>query len=838
MPSPSPSEEFQIVSPESGRVIPPQLAKCPGFSGGSPQQEGLTELHVPCAAGANGNGKAALTCIQAFCKVARRQISPCLGHSILILPGLPGESKKPRSDDLETDFLSLVKMGSPLDSHSNAIPPTGPAFDSSNGESLGLDAQRAEKTIADVEKLLADLPQASSTATGDLPATSDLIEQTRLQIQQLTAEIQQIAQSEISKGEFYAGFLTRVITALASQGGAIWMIEGDRLESKYQVNVDAVLGRVADEAQGRHLELLQRVTQRGQAVLVPPHSRSESDETEDNPTASLLILVPVLVRDEPLGVIEVFQRAGSGPTTQRGYLRFVTQMARHVGTFLQNDRHRTAQKREQSFDRLDRFISEAHRNLNLKSTAFAIVNEGRKLTEVDRVALAVDHGRPWEILAVSGLDSVERRSNEIKWLNRLITRVCEARVALWYDGDDSQLPPQIEEPLHEYLDQSHTKRIAVIPLMTETDSSDFDEEQQIVGCLVFEQISKISDTTLLEERVNALRPHAAQALANAVEMHRLPLASVLQKCDRWMQWFHAKNLPTTILVAAAVFAVLAGLALIPMTFEVGCDGQLVPEIRRDVFAPTHGMVSAILIDDDPNLVIQKNSPLIEMTDEELLDDINQLEGRKRQLEQRIESLRKDTVENYAQLTLLEEQKLQSQMDEAKTELEAVRQSLVLKLKELELLKIQSPIEGRLIDWQVTQKLYRRYVQRGQVLVSLVDPEGPWRVELALPEKRLKHVRERVEKNQAVPVTLVLASLPGRSFQGEIEWVDHFATVDPVAGNSIQVRVSMNKDELPPEVRVAGARVSAKIDCGSRSSGYVLFHDVWDTFQQRVLFWIW
>ncbi|MEC8508751.1 MAG: HlyD family efflux transporter periplasmic adaptor subunit, partial [Planctomycetota bacterium] len=297
-------------------------------------------------------------------------------------------------------------------------------------------------------------------------------------------------------------------------------------------------------------------------------------------------------------------------------------------------------------------------------------------------------------------------------------------------------------------------------------------------------------------------------------------------------------LPTTVLVLAAFAAVLLGMAIIPMSFQVACDGQLVPDVRRDVFAPTDGLVSQIHVDDQPGLVVKANSPLLNLSDENLLDEMNQLEGRQRQLEQRIEALRKDTVENYARLTLLEEQKLQSQADEAKTELEAVRQSLKLKLKEFKLLEIQSPIEGRLVDWQITQKLYRRYVQRGQVLVSLVDPSGPWHVELSLPEKHLRHVQEQASKGHPVSVSLVLASLPGRSFNGEIEWVDRYATVDPVAGNSVQVRVKLDSENLPPEVRVAGARVSAKIACGSRSSGYVLFHDLWDTLQQRVLFWIW
>jgi len=49
-----------------------------------------------------------------------------------------------------------------------------------------------------------------------------------------------------------------------------------------------------------------------------------------------------------------------------------------------------------------------------------------------------------------------------------------------------------------------------------------------------------------------------------------------------------------------------------------------------------------------------------------------------------------------------------------------------------------------------------------------------------------------------------------------------------------VRVAVNKDDIPPESRT-GSGVSAKIDCGKRSLGYVWFHDVIEFIQSKILF---
>src|SRR4026207_1485898 len=66
----------------------------------------------------------------------------------------------------------------------------------------------------------------------------DTLDQTRQQIRGLVSEIEGLSRSDVAPGEFYEGFLNRVVQALAAEGGAVWMLgEGGRLELTYQVNL-------------------------------------------------------------------------------------------------------------------------------------------------------------------------------------------------------------------------------------------------------------------------------------------------------------------------------------------------------------------------------------------------------------------------------------------------------------------------------------------------------------------------------------------------------------------------------------------------------------------------
>ena len=63
----------------------------------------------------------------------------------------------------------------------------------------------------------------------------ELVEQTKQQIRNLVREIAQISKSEIAPVEFYDAVLSRIVTALAAVGGAIWTVaESGQLMLEYR----------------------------------------------------------------------------------------------------------------------------------------------------------------------------------------------------------------------------------------------------------------------------------------------------------------------------------------------------------------------------------------------------------------------------------------------------------------------------------------------------------------------------------------------------------------------------------------------------------------------------
>ena len=120
------------------------------------------------------------------------------------------------------------------------------------------------------------------------------------------------------------------------------------------------------------------------------------------------------------------------------------------------------------------------------------------------------------------------------------------------------------------------------------------------------------------------------------------------------------------------------------------------------------------------------------------------------------------------------------------------------------------------------------------MLTVVDPSGPWELELSLPERRLKHV-DAAQIGEALQVTFMLSTLPGREFAGRVVEIERSAEVRGEEGNTVLVRVALDAAELPP-LR-SDTTVTAKIHCGRRAIGYVWFCDLIEAMQTQVLFWL-
>ncbi|MDY0171219.1 MAG: hemolysin D, partial [Thermoguttaceae bacterium] len=242
-------------------------------------------------------------------------------------------------------------------------------------------------------------------STEQQPLDPHLIEQTKQQIRSIVSEIARLAKADLTPEQFYPEFLTRIVSALAAVGGAVWTVnEENQLALQYQIGLQQTGLRDSEESQSQHARLLYKTLGDGRGVLVPPHSGSGDDDQSANPTDLLLILSPLTTDLETAGLVEVFQRADTGPKVQQGYLRFLLEMCELAADFLKSHQLRHFSDRQALWTKLEDFTRAVYASLDSRATAYTIANEGRRLIECDRLSVALRRGNRCRIEAISGQD--------------------------------------------------------------------------------------------------------------------------------------------------------------------------------------------------------------------------------------------------------------------------------------------------------------------------------------------------------------------------------------------------------------------------------------------------
>jgi len=686
------------------------------------------------------------------------------------------------------------------------------------------------------------------------PLDPSLIEQTKQQIRTLVNEIAKLAKSELSPEEFHGEFLPRVVSALAAIGGAIWTIEDQgRLTLQYQINLQETKLRDSEENQIRHGRLLQKVMEGGEGMLVPPRSGTGGDDQAGNPTDFLLVLGPLKTELEVIGVIEVFQRPDAGPTTQKGYLRFLKQMCDIAGDFFKSRQLRHFGDRQILWTQLEEFTRGIHVNLDPRDTAYTIANEGRRLIECDRVSVAIRKGKRCRIEAVSGQDLFDKRSTTVRLLGKLATAVVTSGETVWYTGDTSNMAPQVEDAVQEYVDESHSKAVAVIPLsrpqpeLEEEDDPDKREAPKPpFAALIVEQIEDSRVPARTVQRVDVVAQHSCTALANALEYDSLFLMPLWRKLGKTRFVLKARTLPKTILVASAVILVLLSLVIVPWPFKAHCDGTLEPVLRRDVFAEIDGDVKEVY--KGHNDSVKAGDLMVRLESVNLNIEIETISGDLAEVEEQIASNERHLIR--AQMLTQQDALRKEQLTSESKELKQKRASLLLQLdlckEKQKQLEITAPIDGKVATWDPEKLLMGRPVQRGQALMRVNNPAGEWQLELLMPEKRMGHVRRKqteIKEEDAgddLTVEFVLATNPNITFEGKVTEIHYQAEVHGDEGNTVLIKVAVDKEELVDEKNLPlairpGAGVSAKVVCENMPVGYVLLCDAIGYFQKNIAF---
>ncbi len=673
------------------------------------------------------------------------------------------------------------------------------------------------------------------------------VQATKQQVRNMVAEIAQLAKSDADAAQFYEALLTRAVSALVATGGAIWMLDDEqRLQLKYQINLQGTGLAESEEAQVKHHRLLQHSLKKSEGMLVAPQSGGQGEEEGANPTDWLLVLGPVTSDRAVRGVIEIFQRPGAGPVTQRGYLRFLLQLCELAGNYLASQKLRSFEDRQTLWGQLEHFTKAVHASLDPLRTAYTVVNEGRRLIECDRVSLAISRGRKCRIEAISHQDTIDRRSNIAVLLSQLATRVVATGEPLWYAGNTEDMPPQVEEAIHHYVDESHAKIVGVLPLLKpvgEKQDEDEDEPEQdtVVGALIIEQFDQASLSDRVRKRVEVVKDHAASAMTNALEHDGIFLMPVWRTIGKWRWIVRAKTLPKTAAIASLIGILILALILIPIDFEIEARGQLQPADRQDIFVEEGGLIDKIYTDIQHGTPVQKGQPLLKLSSLDLEGQLTDIQGQLNATGEQLRWINNSLAGGSDDLPLSERHRLRGQLMQLKKTSQSLRKQLDVLLEKEKRLVIKSPMSGEIVTWDVRQRLYGRTVEPGQIVLSVAQPKNDWELELEVPDDKIGYIAERevelaAEKpSREIQVTYILATEPDREMDGTVKEIQQTAEVRKDQDNTVLILVNIDRDSIDPEQLRMGTSVSGKLDCGRRSIGFVLFHDLIAWIQTKILF---
>jgi len=453
------------------------------------------------------------------------------------------------------------------------------------------------------------------------------------------------------------------------------------------------------------------------------------------------------------------------------------------------------------------------------------------------------------VRAVSGVESLDLRSNLLRYMEQFSAAIALPNETFWYPQDAVELPEELEQLLDSLLDESHAKAMVVLPLfpVVSGEESALSEQSPIaqqlapqergtdhtpLGVLVAESFT-IESSSLRREHVEAIGSHAALALDRLLWQEHIPFSQRLMAIGRSRFLGTSGSSRRVLVISAAILLVASLLAMIPVDFRIEARGVLLPQLRRNIFAPTDGEIIDVHVTEGE--AVKQTAQLATMRNDNLEYELKRVEG----------SL--DTTESAIQATRSSRLKLDlddrnsSTLGAEQVELQATLDSLVaqrrLLLDQKSKLSIKAPIDGQVLTWNVADRLQARPVRRGDLLMSVADLHGPWILEVQIPDDRAGHVLRALEKPDAkLPVSFVLASDPTTTLHGQLLRVGmavDSTTEYGIPGQGTNVRAIVEIESTGDPLGKPGASVSAKIVCRKRPLGYIWLHRIWESISYYV-----
>ncbi len=733
----------------------------------------------------------------------------------------------------------------------------------------------------------------------DLDAAA--IAQTKVHIGNLVSEIAEFAKTCESPSHFYPAMLSRLVTAMAGIGAGVWQRSEDgnwllvhsinlpeslildlddteyssertasetsldRLEklvenelesksSEKRLRIEAGHGDVdvsprdiaafSRKPSLEHLALLECVAREMQPILVPPGDIATNGERPTNPIQQCLIYSPIPIETgrERLWLL-VVQPPSGGIATQRGYLRFVAQIADLTADFLKTFRLRQFENEGRLYAATQQLLADAAKSSDRTSKLTNMLQQLRELSGADQILIIqrTSSSQRWQIAMASGLRDLDQRSEGsqcvAEFCSWIVPQCSSAQPWITYAADrrtnesiDTDSSSSASLARDRFMTMFSAAAVTWLPIFGGTL-----EKPLGVGCIVYwswpakstEQASieplAARVQTLARLGINVIRPPLLMRAIERSESRTGSLKSFIQQCltSRWAR----------ITVAATI---VAGIAMIPVPFRIVAPASLQPQLQNRHYAPLDARVVKVHVDYGDS--VAAGQLLLELEDRNLsnlLDDATSqhLKSKERQRDIEARLLRSDRLPNDVR-------------HELEGELELLRalsgnelQRIASLQKQMDLLTIRAAEDGVVATWNARQLLQDRPVRVGQLLLLVQQPSGPWTIDARLPQKDVGKFLKAVQ--QGMPIAHArLSSHPNLPISAVYQPNDLPAMLSASQNEtqpSLCIRFAVPVSELPQ--RNAGSSAQISIDIGQGPFAWSIFGDAVLSLWAKVQLWI-
>jgi multidrug efflux pump subunit AcrA (membrane-fusion protein) len=644
------------------------------------------------------------------------------------------------------------------------------------------------------------------------------------------------------------------VAAVAASGGAFWLMDGrGGLRLQYQVEfaqTGLMDGRVKTPP---HDALLGCMIQASQAQIIPPGAVIEGVPQAYNPTNLALIIAPLVVDKQVVGLLEILMDPTRRAAQQKSTLRFVGDLCDLAGTYLKNRQMRQMMSQQRLWNQLEGFTHQIHGSLDLKETAYAVVNDGKRMVGCDRLSVALKLTGRTMVEAVSGQEVVEQRSNLVRDLTKLCKVVIRSGEDLVYTGSTDGFAPDIRDALELYVDESGSK-VVVVTLLHKPEKEEGAEHKEKVsfGCLVAEQIGDEVAPTDMHARTEVVSKHASTALWNSQEHHKIFGKPILKAMGSPWRMFRGRTLAKIGAVLAAILLLIGALYFVPWNLTIEGRGSLLPEQRRTIYAPIAGVVIEAPVEHGD--LVKQGDLLARLDSKELQKELKKLIAEQDKAQsQKLILENQDQKSSSSQADQDTQYQVKSQLAEATITAKSAREQIEIIKEQIEMMSIRAPHDGIITTWEVKRNWMGRPVEVGQEMlhVAATGADADWILEVQVPDDDMGPVLAAQSKLQAdiaagrkqpgaaLSAYFVTATDPEHRYQG---YVRRIAAKAETVEQKHEVKVTVGFDEAVrkdflsrnQELR-PGAEVRARIDCGEARLAYVLLRKLVQVWYESVMF---